>query len=180
MLEEAALALASNVPLYVAGGFGGCGRLLARVLDGEQPVELSINYQRTHTKWYADLLAGAPHAGDSPDFEHLLAKLSAGGLAALNNGLDESDNRVLLATADVDELIALTLRGCSDSPAALLAPGRDDARRPLSTRRTRLRNAGYLAPSLKKDYNGRQPRRVACEEEGARDARDALRLQHTP
>ena len=111
VLEEAALALASNVPLYVAGGFGGCGRLLARVLNGEQPVELSINYQRTHTKWYADLLAGAPHAGDSPDFDHLLAKLSAGGLAALNNGLDESDNRVLLETADVDELIALTLRG---------------------------------------------------------------------
>ena len=111
VLEEAALALASDLPLYVAGGFGGCGRLLARVLDGEQPMELSINYQRAHTKWYADLLAGAQPAGVLPDFGHLLAELSARGLAGLNNCLDESDNRFLLATANVDELIALTLRG---------------------------------------------------------------------
>ena len=34
VVEEASLALASDVPLYVAGGFGGCGRLIARVLDG--------------------------------------------------------------------------------------------------------------------------------------------------
>ena len=111
VVEEASVALASDVPLYVAGGFGGCGRLLARVLDGEQPAELSINYQRAHTKWYADLLEGAKHAGVSPDFGHLLAELSAGGLAELNNGLDKGDNRFLLETGNVDELIALILRG---------------------------------------------------------------------
>ena len=111
VLEEAALALASEVPLYVAGGFGGCGRLLGRVLDGERPVELSIDYQREHTRWYADLLAGAENAGEAPDFAHLVAEFSSTGLRGLNNGLDTSDNRRLLETDDVDELIALTLRG---------------------------------------------------------------------
>ena len=111
VVEEASLALASDVPLYVAGGFGGCGRLLARVLAGEQPAELSIDYQRAHGKWYADLLEGAKHANVSPDFGHLLAGFSARGLAGLNNGLDKSDNRFLLETANVDELIALILRG---------------------------------------------------------------------
>ena len=43
VIEEASLALAADVPLFVAGGFGGCGRLLARVFDGEQPAELSID-----------------------------------------------------------------------------------------------------------------------------------------
>ena len=86
VVEEASLALASDVPLYVAGGFGGCGRLIARILDGEQPAELSIDYQRAHTKWYADLLEGAKHANVSPDFGHLLAGFSARGLAGLNNG----------------------------------------------------------------------------------------------
>ena len=111
VVEEASLALASDVPLYVAGGFGGCGRLIARILDGEQPAELSIDYQRAHTKWYADLLEGAKHANVSPDFGHLLAEFSTRGLAGLNNGLDTSDNRLLLETANVDELIALILRG---------------------------------------------------------------------
>ena len=111
VVEEASLALASDVPLYVAGGFGGCGRLLARVLDGEQPAELSIDYQRAHGKWYADLLEGAKHANVAPDFGHLLAGFSARGLAGLNNGLDKSDNRFLLETTNVDELIALILRG---------------------------------------------------------------------
>ena len=77
----------------------------------EQPAELSIDYQRAHTKWYADLLEGAKHANVSPDFGHLLAEFSARGLAGLNNGLDTSDNRLLLETANVDELIALILRG---------------------------------------------------------------------
>ena len=112
VVEEASLALASDVPLYVAGGFGGCGRLLARVLDGEQqPAELSTDYQRAHTKWYTDLLEGAKHAGVPPDFGRLLAELSSRGLAGLNNGLDNGDNRMLLETANVDELIALILRG---------------------------------------------------------------------
>ena len=111
VIEEASLALATDVPLYVAGGFGGCGRLLARVVDGEQPAELSIGYQQAQTKWYADLLDGAKHDGVLPDFGGLLSDLAVRGLAALNNGLDERENRSLLETTNVDELIALILRG---------------------------------------------------------------------
>ena len=111
VIEEASLALAADVPLFVAGGFGGCGRLLARVFDGEQPAELSIDHQRAYTQWYADLLESAKHAGVPPDFGQLLAELAARGLAGLNNDLDKNDNRLLLETANVDELVALILRG---------------------------------------------------------------------
>jgi hypothetical protein len=111
VIEEASIGLSSGVPLFVAGGFGGCGRLIARVLDGEEPEELSIEYQRAHTDRYSELLDTATTAGELPEYGALIARLSSLGVGGLNNGLDESDNRRLLATDDVDELIALILRG---------------------------------------------------------------------
>ena len=70
-----------------------------------------MGYQRAHTKWYGDLLEGAKQGGVVPDFRRLLVGLGARGSAALNNGLDRSDNSLLLQTPNVDELIGLILRG---------------------------------------------------------------------
>jgi len=109
--EEAAIALAAGVPLFVAGGFGGCGRLIARALDGEEPEELSVEYQRVHTDHYPELLAVAAAAGIPPDYSALVGELSQRGVGGLRNRLDENENRRLLATDDADELIALILRG---------------------------------------------------------------------
>jgi hypothetical protein len=111
VIEEAVCALSAGVPLFVAGGFGGCGRLIARVLDGERPPELSLDYQRSHGDYYAELLAAASRADALPDYGSIIASLSARGVGGLGNGLDEGENRRLLATDDVDELIALVLHG---------------------------------------------------------------------
>lgn len=109
--EEAAIALAAGVPLFVAGGFGGCGRLIARTLEGENPEELSVSYQCAHTDGYPELLDAATSANARPDYDALIADLSSRGVGGLGNGLSEDENRRLLATDDVDELIALVLRG---------------------------------------------------------------------
>ena len=111
VVEETMIALSAGVPLFVAGGFGGCGRLIARALDGEEPEELSVDYQRAHSHHYAELLDAAADAGVAPDYGALVAGLSDRGTRGLRNGLDENENRRLLATDDVDELIALILRG---------------------------------------------------------------------
>jgi hypothetical protein len=111
VVEEAMTALSAGVPLFVAGGFGGCGRLVARALHGEEPEELSLDYQRLHTDHYPDLLDAAARAGTPPDYGALVADLSARGMGGLNNRLDEDENRLLLTTDDVDEMIALVLRG---------------------------------------------------------------------
>jgi hypothetical protein len=109
--EEAVIALAADVPLFVAGGFGGCGRLIARTLEGENPEELSVGYQRAHTDGYPELFDAATSANALPDYDALIADLSSRGVGGLGNGLSENENRCLLATDDVDELIALVLRG---------------------------------------------------------------------
>jgi hypothetical protein len=111
VIEEAVIALAAGVPLFVAGGFGGCGHLIARVINGETPEELSVEFQRDHTEGYAALYDAAARRGAAPDYGAAIAEIFRSGLGGLRNGLDDEDNRKLLATDDIDELIALVLRG---------------------------------------------------------------------
>ena len=68
----------------------------------------------THTKWYADLFECTRHTGVPPAFGQFVDEFSARGLAGLKNGLDKGDNRSLLKTWNLDELIALILGSCSD------------------------------------------------------------------
>ena len=72
---------------------------------------MSVGYQRTHTDGYPELFDAATSANAQPDYEALIADLSSRGVGGLGNGLSENENRRLLATDDVDELIALLLRG---------------------------------------------------------------------
>jgi len=111
VVEEAALALKSGIPLYVVGGFGGCGRLIASALNGFRPDELSVDYQLEHTPRYAELLGAAASAGQEPSFSDMVDSFIAAGTGGLNNGLGEQENSDLFAADDIDEIIALILRG---------------------------------------------------------------------
>lgn len=109
--EEAVLALKSGVPLYVLGGFGGCGRLVASALGGSRPDELSVEYQLKYTPRYAELLAAASSAGQVPSFPDMIDTFVTKGVDGLNNGLNARDNGYLFTAGDVDDIIALMLRG---------------------------------------------------------------------
>jgi hypothetical protein len=111
VLEEVATALSASVPVFVAGGFGGCGHLVARALAGMNPTEFSVEYHLAHTDNYSELLEAATLRDLAPDFGTIVETLSSGGFGELRNGLDESANMRLLATDDIDELISLVLRG---------------------------------------------------------------------
>lgn len=108
VIEEAALTLQLKKPLYVAGGFGGCGRVVALALQGEKPESLTIDYQRTHTPRYAELILAASSA---PSIETLLDTFRAVGVAGLCNGLTEDENLLLFTTDDIDRLVSLVLLG---------------------------------------------------------------------
>lgn len=109
--EEAALALRTGLPLYVIGGFGGCGRLVASALTGAKPIELSIDYQLRHTSRYAELLGAADSAGQNLSFSDMRDTFNKVSPEGLNNGLTVFENYRLFATDDVDEAIVLILRG---------------------------------------------------------------------
>lgn len=111
VLEEVILAVDAGLPLYVAGGFGGCARAVVAALEGSRPPELTIDHQLAHTPRYGELVEVARAQAASPDLDAIVERLAAIGLAGLRNGLGDADNRRLAATDDTEEVATLVLRG---------------------------------------------------------------------
>ena len=111
VVEEAALALGRGVPLYVVGGFGGGANLVAEALRGREPAQLSVEYQAEHTPRYGELLEAARELRREPDFGALVDRFASTGLGGLENGLSEEENQQLAMTDDLDQVVALVLRG---------------------------------------------------------------------
>ncbi|HMG41206.1 MAG TPA: hypothetical protein VK611_07735 [Acidimicrobiales bacterium] len=111
VVEEAVLAIDAGVPLYVAGGFGGAGRVIAAALDGQSPPELETDFQLDHTDGYRGLLDAALLESVEPDLEGIASRLASIGLAGLRNGLSQEDNRRLARTDDAEEVVTFVLRG---------------------------------------------------------------------
>lgn len=113
ILEEAANTVIRGKALYVVGGFHGCAEQVATLVataaaGGDPPPEFTAAYQREHTPWYADLERACTDHGAPIDWAEVLDPF-AGGLA--RNGLTEEENARLAVTDDVDEIVALVLRG---------------------------------------------------------------------
>lgn len=104
VVEEAALAAWVDQPLFVCGGLGGGGSLVAQALRGEWPAELKSDYQAERSP-NASSLAEA----ELPPREEELREVLLG--AEPHNELSEADNELLMETTDLDTIIALILRG---------------------------------------------------------------------
>jgi hypothetical protein len=107
LAEEALLAAAAGKPLYLLGGFGGCARALVELVEGRVPAELRIGRRRADDPAYDRLLSALP---EPPD-DAVTAPLAGRGPGCLRNGLGDEENRRLFASSDIDEVIALVLRG---------------------------------------------------------------------
>lgn len=110
VVEEAALSVEEGLPLFVIGGFGGAASLVGSALRGEATPELSLDYQQNNTAGYTDLWEEAGHHRARPDFDELRERMAQSGQANRNGLSSEQDDR-LLATSDIDEIVALLLRG---------------------------------------------------------------------
>lgn len=86
--EEALAAMAAGRPVTLAGGFGGCVRDIIEVLGLAPPHALS------HAAEWGAATLFANHRADD-----------------LRNGLGKNDRERLAVTANVDEMVALVLRG---------------------------------------------------------------------
>src|SRR5262249_25490974 len=130
ILEESLLALRAGVPLFVLGAFGGCAEVCARAIRGEPTPELDRAYQVAHTPDYGAMLAihdarAAAHGFDPVDYAAARALLAEKGPGGLGNGLDDAENRRLMATSDVEEAITLMLQGLARLSQS--TPGTDRA-----------------------------------------------------
>jgi hypothetical protein len=104
VVEEAALAAQASQPLFVCGGLGGGGSLVAQALRGEWPAELTGGYQAERSPNASTLAQVGLPLGEEELREVLLD-------AEPHNELSEADNELLMETTDLDTIIALILRG---------------------------------------------------------------------
>ena len=101
VLEEFKIAQEMKHPCFVLGGFGGAGGLLAAVLKGEQPFTAFEEKAMTDEQYM--LLQSL----EQTDYQWLQGKT----LIDLDNGLTESENKVLFTSCDVIEIVSLILKG---------------------------------------------------------------------
>ena len=111
IVEEAALSVEDELPLFVIGGFGGAASLVGSTLRGEVRPELSSGYQQDNTPGYTDLWEEARLRRAQPDFGALRESLAQFGQEGDRNRLSSEENDRLFASSDIDEIVALLLRG---------------------------------------------------------------------
>ena len=116
VVEEAWFSITQKKPLYLAGGFGGAARALCDLILGVEREELSDAWATEKIKDYDAAVAFYhPHGGEFRSAQQMQADIvaltNAGLAAALNNGLDEIENRELLRCTDAQRIAQLVLRG---------------------------------------------------------------------
>lgn len=122
--EEAYLAMKSGKPLFLLGAFGGAARAVAEALAGQRPETLTKAFQMSDDNYagmaeeYNRQAAAKPHLNLEPvDYESLDEFFGEKGIAGLNNGLSDAENRSLFELIDLDEIVSLVLKGLGNLPA---------------------------------------------------------------
>ncbi len=116
LAEEALLALRQKKPVYLLGGFGGCAEAVIQALCGETPKMLTHDFQsETPAAREAIAIYNAQLRSDDGqiDYPALVSEFQRIGIDGLNNGLSEAENRRLISSAHLPEMVALVLRGLS-------------------------------------------------------------------
>lgn len=116
VVEEVWLSLISQSPVFVAGGFGGAARAIADRLRGSTRPEFEAKWSRENVPDYEASRAFYFHSDvEFTSLEQMgqdIGERGALGLeAALNNGLDESENRELLLCTNPQRIAHLVLTG---------------------------------------------------------------------
>ena len=115
--EEAALTLVNHKPLFVLGAFGGCAKAVGQAILGATPSTLTWEGQASQSQTYSETVEfynersclGSPHP--AIDYNALIKTFHNTGLQGMNNKLEESENRALFESEDLDEMIYLILKG---------------------------------------------------------------------
>lgn len=107
IIEEVAIAIHKNKPVYIIGAAGGCGRILSDViLHHINPKEAIQRYQIDSEIWEELKTQGKESTG-IVFFDELYNK----GISSLDNGLSDEANIRLMNSSNLTEIVALILEG---------------------------------------------------------------------
>jgi hypothetical protein len=111
VLEEIALAVELEKPVFLIGGFGGVSNSVCRLINEKKvPVELTYAWQLANNPGLADMVHFATTRGI--DYEQLFSQAVNRVMNAdLRNGLTKEENVTLFETPFVDEVVHLVLKG---------------------------------------------------------------------
>lgn len=116
VVEESWISLAQRKPLFLVGGFGGAARAICDLLRGTKREEFTTDWARQHIDDY-DTAVGYYSKGGQEFISLKTMGLSIANNAGqdlgrvLNNGLDDRENRELMASTDVQRISGLVLTG---------------------------------------------------------------------
>ncbi len=115
VVEEAWLSLTRRKPLYLVGGLGGAARAVCDQLLGVPRTEFSDAFaSQNQPDYHAGIALYGEHGGEFRSLQRMgmdFAHVKAGLAHALNNGLDEAENRELMASTDPQRVARLVLTG---------------------------------------------------------------------
>ncbi|CAM3053959.1 TIR domain-containing protein [Paenibacillus sediminis] len=115
IVEEAYLALKSKRPVYLIGSMGGASKVIIDCILGSHPEELSEKYQfmnPQYKEFYSKYNELAELNGtETLSYKRVVDFFNQQGIAGLNNGLNEDENRRLFYTKNSIEMISLVLKG---------------------------------------------------------------------
>jgi hypothetical protein len=109
VLEEMWLALVRGLPLFLVGGFGGMAGAAADVIVRGAAASHALGPGKGD-RVELDAAYAGKRAEEGTDAAVLLATFSA-SLAKFNNGLSDDENRALLVSMDVQEILMLIMTG---------------------------------------------------------------------
>lgn len=115
LLEEAVLSLQKDLPIYFIGAFGGITNSIINCLIGENPKELTEEWQLVQNEMYKEFVMFYNNKDDVDkiDYQGINSYLGAYSLERLsdNNGLSIDDNVRLFESIHLPEIIYLILKG---------------------------------------------------------------------
>lgn len=114
VLEEILLALKSEKPLYLLGGFGGITQAITEViLNKKAHDKISSTWQIEHTTGYSDLQQLAKNFENEVNYSTIIDELISTNISTLaeRSGLDVDDYTSLISSPFIDECIHLVMKG---------------------------------------------------------------------
>jgi len=111
VLEEALLSIKSERPIYLAGAFGGCTRLIIDTIEGISRKEITWEYQKEIP--FSDELRQIyqERGQDWDEYGQISDLFKYRSYAGLNNGLKDDENRELATTRSIDRIVELIFLG---------------------------------------------------------------------
>ena len=110
LAEEFIQSVRAGHPVYLLGGFGGVAAMLAAMLQGKIGVSALVNASRENLP-YNDFCEYCKSNGVDMGYAELEKIIKVGGIDVLDNGLSREQNKILLTSTDVVEIVGLILEG---------------------------------------------------------------------